>query len=114
MLKAGFGPKEGLISRVGRLFSPIRGRPLLAPPCAAGAAGNALCARVCLVALVVVRALRRPGAFAGGGSLERDATASVSDFVEPVEAEETGLEAAGLFDSTRVDNGLELRVVLAA
>lgn len=105
------GPKEGLDSRVGRRLSPRRGRLLLAP-CAAGAAGKALCARVCLV--VVVGALRRPGAFVGGGNLARGATGSVGDFVEPVEAEDTGLGAVLFFVSARVDNGLEVRVALAA
>lgn len=117
-MKAGFGPDDVFDSRVGRRPSPKRGRPLLAPCAAgAGAAVRALCARVCLVVVVDVDvwALRRPGAFFGGGSLVRAAAGSVADFVEPVEAEDAGLEAAIVFFvSTRVDNGREVRVALAA
>lgn len=103
------GPKEGLDSRVGRRPSPSLGRPLFVP-WVVDAVGKALCARVCL--FVVVGALRRPGPFVGGGNLVRGATGSVGDFVEAVEAEDSGLEAVGFLVSTRVDNGLEVRPVV--
>jgi hypothetical protein len=68
--------------------------------------------RVCLV--VVVAARRRPVPFVGGGNLVRGAIASVGDFVEAVEADDSGLDVVVvvLFVSTRVDSGLAARPVL--
>jgi hypothetical protein len=78
-------------------------------PGAADAVGKALCVRVCLV--VVVGARRRPGAFVGGGNLVRGAIVSVEDFVDAVEADDSGLDAVVFFVSTRVDSGLAARPV---
>lgn len=66
--------------------------------------------RVCLV--VVVAARRMPVPFADGGNLVRAAIVSVGDFVEAVEADDSGLDVVVLFVSTRVDSGLAARPVL--
>jgi hypothetical protein len=78
-------------------------------PCAADAVGRALCVRVCLV-VVVVAVRRRAVPFVGGGNLVRGAIGSVGDFVDAVEADDSGLDAV-FFVSTRVDSGLADRPV---